>query len=89
MPTFDPWRKGQPMGLPLRRGPERDLLRFLPIPEGFTVIKTATGYRETTLELGNEFPADALAVYRGGYATEVDAAEAAALTAAGYGDFIT
>lgn len=56
--------------------------------EGVTVVKTISGgYRQETFHNGN---ADDIAVvYPGGHVCLVDDAEAASLTAAGYGSSLT
>jgi hypothetical protein len=56
--------------------------------EGVTVVKTLTGgYRQESLH--NTEATDIAVVYPGGAVSLVDDAEAASLTAAGYGSFLT
>lgn len=56
--------------------------------EGVTVVKTISGgYRQELLH-NTEAP-DIAVVYPGGSVSRVDDAEAAALTAAGYGAYLT
>lgn len=56
--------------------------------EGLTVVKTTSGgYRQEALH--NSDATDIAVVYLGGHVSRVDATEAASLTAAGYGSFLT
>lgn len=58
------------------------------LEEGVTVVKTtAGGYRQE--QLHNTNADDIAVVYPGGHVCRVDDAEAASLTAAGYGAFLT
>lgn len=55
--------------------------------EGVTVVKTTSGgYRQE--QVHNTNATDIAAVYLGGHVSTVDDAEAASLTAAGYGSFL-
>lgn len=74
-----------PRVLPDTRGPARSLFRhYSPLPRGRTVLKSADG-TYTTVDNPTQLQVlEAAVAYLGGHCYEVDAAEAAALTAAGY-----
>ena len=58
------------------------------LEEGVTVVKTTSGaYRQETFHDTNA--GDIAVVYPGGHVSLVDDAEAASLTAAGYGSYLT
>jgi len=56
--------------------------------EGITVLKNGTAYTQWRNPSSDTLAAATIA-YRGGYEYEVDAAERAALIAAGYGAYVT
>lgn len=58
------------------------------LEEGVTVVKTKAGtYRQESMHISDA--ADIAVVYPGGHVSLVDDAEAASLTAAGYGSYLT
>lgn len=75
-----------PPSRPERRSMDR-LFGRMSIPQGMTVIKQDGIYSTVTFPLSDSFE-DAEEVYLGGHRYLIDAAKAAALDAAGYGEFI-
>lgn len=86
MPTFEPpVAYDLPRVLPGSRGPGYWLFRhFSPLPRGRTVLKSADGTYRTVDNPTQLEVLEAAVAYLGGHVYDVDAAEAAALTAAGY-----
>lgn len=64
-------------------------LWFIKHLKGVTVMKSQSGVWSQTVSPIDSEVQDAARVYRGGYTYEIDAAEVAELTAAGYGEYIT
>lgn len=94
MPTFSPptandvprvtedYRRENPLGWRLFR-------HYSLLPRGRTVLKSAAGVY-TTVDNPSQDDIDAAAVaYLGGHIYQITSAEATALTAAGYGAYIT
>lgn len=91
MPTFEPpVAYDVPTVLPTTRGPARDLFRWYAggRARGRTVLKEAGTY--VVVDMPTSARCDAAeAVYLGGHIHTITDAEAAALTAAGFGAYIT
>ena len=79
MPTFTP---------PTRRVPVQNKGLRYAYYEGITVLKTAGAYTQVQAPTQDDINAADIA-YLGGHSYAVDSTEAAALTAAGYGAYIS
>lgn len=82
MPTFTPPTVDE---APAGEGP---LFYRYKLTRGISVLKVGAAYREVRYPSQEEIEAADI-TYMGGHAHTVDATEAAALTAAGYGAYIT
>lgn len=72
-----------------RRPHSADSLWFPKAATGVTVYKDSAGTWGAGQWLDDAFLATCQRVYRGGYTYELDSAEVAELTAAGFGDYIS
>lgn len=71
-----------------RTGVNHSLFGRMSLKRGVSLLKEAGAYRQVTDPTAEEV-ASADVAYLGGYEYEIDDAEAAALTAAGYGEWVT
>lgn len=82
MPTFTP------PGVLEHTGAPHPLFSRMTITRGVTLLKSGVTYTQSR-HPSDEDMAAADVVYLGGYTYVISAGEAAALTAAGYGDWVT
>ena len=74
--------------IPVDRRGQDPLWSRVKFNEGYAVVKRTDGSYEQTLVVDRSRP-DAAFIYTGGHVHLIDDAEAVALTAAGYGSFLT